>query len=158
IGVWSKVTVPKAYSAEGLTPAQIARRLPSYAEGDPAHGAVVVDGKIYLLKSTGPGGSPNYAAGLAPNELIGELGFTSKNIGHVEGSAAALLRRLQLEGIDVSNAYLVVNRPFICVQGGQGCKPNLNTMLPSGCNLRVYPSDNLGEGGILFPWEPFKGK
>ena len=120
IGVWGKVNVPKAYSAEGLTPQQIAGRLPVWAEGEAAHGALVVDGKAYLLK-TNPTGRPGYTSGVVPQELVGEVGFTPQNFNHIEAQSSAILRRLQAEGADISNAYVVVNRPFICTQGGQGC-------------------------------------
>src|SRR5262249_16804891 len=43
-GVWDRVVVPESQAAQGLTPRQIAAQLPVWAEGEAAHGALVVDG------------------------------------------------------------------------------------------------------------------
>jgi hypothetical protein len=144
LGVWAKVKVPDAQLAQGLTPQQIAARLPVWTEGQAAHGALVVNGKVYWLK-TNPTGRPGYSSGVVPNELVGELGFTPRNFNHIEAQAAAILRRLEMERVNVSGAYTVVNRPFICRQidqlgVAQGCNPNLNTMLPNGTSMTVYPT------------------
>jgi hypothetical protein len=127
-----------------VTPQQIAARLRVYAEGEGAHGALVVGDRVYLLK-TNPTGSAVYTSGVVPQELVGELGFTANNFNHIEAQSAAILRRLEAEGVDVSKAYVVVNRPFICQHidafgVAQGCNPNLNTMLPRGTSLTVHPT------------------
>jgi hypothetical protein len=71
------------------------------------------------------------------------LGFTggvTGNIGHVEASAAALLRRLQLEGVNVSQARLYLNlNP--CLREG-GCAANLGRMIPPGTALEVWAPGN----------------
>jgi hypothetical protein len=162
LGVWDKVTVPKAFSAEGLSPKQIAARLPVYAEGEACHGALVVDGKIYLLK-TNPTGRPGYTSGVVPQELVGELGFTARNANHIEAQSAAILRRLQAEGVDVSNGYVVVNRPFICKQPDPitgiplGCDPNLNRMLPQGTVLKVFGANGQTGHNRIMLFQRFKG-
>jgi hypothetical protein len=121
--------------------------LPVWEEGQAGHGALVVNEKVYFLK-TNPSGDVGYATGVVPTELVGELGFTRRNINHIEAQSAAILRRLAAEGVDVSNAYVVVNRPFICTQEGLGCAgiqpgettTNLSQMLPAGKSLKVYPT------------------
>jgi SCP1.201-like deaminase len=93
------------------------------------------------LRRAGPGGRTQYATNLVPeNATQLGIGFTEDNFGHVEAQAAALLRRLALQGVDVSHAWLVVNRPFVCVQapGNTGCAPNLPRMLPPGSILDFY--------------------
>lgn len=147
LGVWGRVTVPEGRLARGLTPQQIAARLPVYAEGEAAHGALVVGDRVYLLR-TNPTGRAGYTSGVVPQELVGELGFTANNFNHIEAQSAAILRRLEMQGVDVSNAYVVVNRPFICTQNGLGCagiqpgatSTNLSRMLPPGQSLTVYPT------------------
>jgi hypothetical protein len=99
-----------------------------------------VDGKVYLLK-TNPTGRAGYTSGVVPQELIGELGFTRQNFNHIEAQSAAILRRLEAEGQDASNAYVIVNRPFICAQDGQGCAPNMKQMLPRGTELSVFAAN-----------------
>ena len=138
---FANVPIPDSYDASGLTPEQISQRLPVWAEGDPAHGMLVVNGRGYLLRSKGQGGRPQYATNLVPeNATELGLGFTGQNVGHVEAQAAALLQRLAFEGNSVGTATLHMNRPFVCTQVGFGCGPNLPTMLPPGTTLSVYGS------------------
>jgi hypothetical protein len=165
--VFDTVQMPKAYSRSDLpgTPEQILQELPKW-EGanevtgkaaDVAHGVLVVGDRVYLIRSAGiEGARDTYAAGLAPKGVtrLG-IGFNSENVGHVEGSAAAILRKLKSDGVDVSNAQLYVNLPP-CIRGGKGCRPNLENMLPEGTNLEVWATDP--SSTTLYHPTPFKGK
>jgi hypothetical protein len=156
-GVWDRVLVPESYSAQSLTPGQIASRLPVWAEGEAAHGALVVDGRIYLM-TTDPTGRANYATEVVPEQLVGELGFTARNFNHIEAQSAAILRVLEMDGVNVGNAYVVVNRPFICVQDGQGCLSNLNRMLPPGIELGVYGATGQTGANRIVLFQRFRGQ
>ena len=152
-GVWDRVTLPPSHPvpAKGLTPEQIATSLPVWTENAPAHGALVVNGRVYLLKTSDRGGGLHYTSGVVPQELVGELGFTAENRNHVEAQAAAIIRRLQLDGVDTRGSYVVVNRPYICTLDGRGCAPNLNQMLGPEASLTVYPSGGNSAGrNVIF--------
>ncbi len=154
--------------ATGLTPQAIATQLPKHEEGDQAHGALVVAGRVYWLATNI--GRGRYHDPVVPPALIGKVvGFTSKNYHHIEASAAAILRKLKLHDQDVSEAYIVVNRDFICSQydpvsgNSLGCRFNLDKMLPLRVKLKVYlckPNPNGQSGNSISngDGELFEGK
>jgi RHS repeat-associated protein len=125
----------------------------------PARGILVVNGVAYKLISTG-GNDSEYTGGLAPNpQALQVPGFTAVNIGHVEGSAAAIIRRLHGEGKITGEIYLYVNL-IPCGIGDEppeespGCWHNLDKMIPKGIAVHVYyrnykkdltPAKTLGE-------------
>jgi RHS repeat-associated protein len=159
-GAFRNVPIPASRAVPTGTTQQILARLPVWREGKPAHGILVVNGRAYYLRSSGPGGLPGYAGNLAPaNATELGLGFTGGrlgNVGHVEASAASILRRLALEGHDVSNATLYINLPP-CLRGGVGCSANLNRMLPPGTTLNVYGANPQGGRNFHSFFQRFTG-
>jgi hypothetical protein len=161
--IFNAVEIPQAHVAQAVhkTAAGL-DYLPVWSKGnkelglfaDPAHGYLVVGKDLYLIRSTGPNGKASYAFGLVPRGSIRlGLGFTSKNQGHVEASAAALLRKLKSTGVDVSEATLVVNLAP-CLHSGKGCRPNLPGMLPEGTKLQVF-ARNVEDNSVYS--HPFTG-
>lgn len=63
----------------------------------------------------------------------GSPGFDNYTLGHVEGHAAALMRRCELP-----EATLEINNPSIC----SSCLRNLPGMLPPGSKLHIKLPDH----------------
>jgi hypothetical protein len=117
---------------------------------------LVVGDEVYLIRSSGlEGAKAGYASELAPRGVtrLG-IGYTSDNIGHVEGSAAAILRKLKATGVDVSKAELYINLPP-CKTGPKSCLPNLEKMLPEGTTVDVWATRPNSDTPFN---EPFTGK
>jgi hypothetical protein len=157
---------PKAHSKSKLpgTPEEILKALGEWTPAnqatgkvaDVAHGALVVGDQVYFIRSSGlQGAKAGYASDLAPRGVtrLG-IGYTSDNIGHIEGSVAAILRKLKSMGVDVSQAELYMNLPP-CKGGGKGCLFGLEKMLPEGTRLDVWAT----RPNSKMPFhQPFTGK
>jgi RHS repeat-associated protein len=159
------ITVPDSETAPaGVTAQQIADRLPGVSGGSRAFGALVVDGKIYRLVTLDQdltltnGDVYHHAVVPTGSPLIGRFGFTGANHGHIEQSAAAILRRLARNGTNVSGAFVVVNKTRVCYGNDQTCDETLKFSLPLGVTLQVYTMRNTTTGHTAVGPHPYTGE
>jgi Pretoxin HINT domain/SCP1.201-like deaminase len=159
VEVFKNVAIPESVAANTLPRSadEIRRSLPVWREGDRAQGILVVNDRAYRLTSVRP--SQGEATRVSQDAVQLGVGFTNSNGTHLEAQAAAVIRRLEIEGADVSSARLYMNRGFVCARDGVGCAPNLSRMLPEGTTLEVFGSTAGQRGTENFPsfFQRFQG-